>query len=1085
MRLNLFHIVKRSLIFNKSALLYQGIIIALLSGIITGSLLVGKSVRNSLKTDSIRRLGNTGILVSSGIRYFDQGLPRRVAEKINAKCAGFIELRGHCQNFETGKSAGDVKIIGVTPGFIRLQGNDSLMTGENKIAVNTQLAQHLGIKAGDDIIIKFSRISDFPSNAPFSPGREDDRSVVLTVGKIITADEGGNFSLGISQIVPFNLFINITDLEKAAEVKIKINRLIIERGKDIDQSIVYDNLREILTPEDIGLNCRPVNHNSKYELTSGRIFIDREITDDIISKIPEAMPIITYLANSIEKGKKSTPYSFVAALPPGIGTDVPSGNEIFLNRWVADDIGAAPGDSVKMSWYTNQNDRLEERDRYFRVSGVVGMDGIWADSLLMPEFPGIAGRESCTSWDAGSAISLDRIRKKDEEYWNRYKGTPKAFISYADGKDMWENNFGPATAIRFPAGWSEQEIRSKLRGSLKPDRSGFIIRNLYNDSIKAAESGVDFSTLFISLGFFIVISSILLLSLVVSLYFDSRKSYIYTLRALGFTSRKINLLLFLESVVISVAGIITGIIAGGFFNYEIIRALNSVWSGAVQMNTLNTSFDLPAMLSGSAISLFLILVFLKLKISAYIKKLNRTETGSFTGHSQKSNAIALAFSCSVFLILTVLSLIHPGRSIPLAFSGGTMLLVSVILIIRQLILKRRSGQVSMGIRTLSARYYAFFPSHVTTPVLFIAAGIFILIVTSSNRKSFSLREDDPSGGTGGYLFWCETTLPVIASLNSDDGLKKVNIEKDELKGMSIVQVRKAAGDDASCLNLNHITTPAILGLDPSSFISGGSFSFASVMKEFRNRSPWEILNLDPSGNTVYGIADQTVLEWGLKIGVGDTLTIRAENGQPLNIIVAAGLKSSIFQGNIITGLNSFNKFFPSVGGNNIFLIGGKPRLSEEYKNLLTDRLLPYGIDIYPANERLAGFYQVTNTYLAVFSLLGTMGMILGVFGLGFVLLRNYNSRKKEFALMLASGFSLSSIKKFIFSEQVFILVAGIISGILPALIATLPTMGSLSDFPWEYLILMISMIFISGMIALLASVSNIRQSNLASSLRKE
>ena len=60
-------------------------------------------------------------------------------------------------------------------------------------------------------------------------------------------------------------------------------------------------------------------------------------------------------------------------------------------------------------------------------------------------------------------------------------------------------------------------------------------------------------------------------------------------------------------------------------------------------------------------------------------------------------------------------------------------------------------------------------------------------------------------------------------------------------------------------------------------------------------------------NTIYGIADQTVLEWGLKIKTGDTLVLRAENGQPLNIIIAAGLQSSVFQGNVLIGKEKFLK----------------------------------------------------------------------------------------------------------------------------------------------------------------------------------
>jgi len=51
-------------------------------------------------------------------------------------------------------------------------------------------------------------------------------------------------------------------------------------------------------------------------------------------------------------------------------------------------------------------------------------------------------------------------------------------------------------------------------------------------------------------------------------------------------------------------------------------------------------------------------------------------------------------------------------------------------------------------------------------------------------------------------------------------------------------------------------------------------------------------------------------------------------------------------------------------------------------------------------------------------------MIIGIIGLGFILLRNFNQRKKEFALMLAVGFQAAKIRRMIISEQLLILFAG-------------------------------------------------------------
>jgi len=134
---------------------------------------------------------------------------------------------------------------------------------------------------------------------------------------------------------------------------------------------------------------------------------------------------------------------------------------------------------------------------------------------------------------------------------------------------------------------------------------------------------------------------------------------------------------------------------------------------------------------------------------------------------------------------------------------------------------------------------------------------------------------------------------------------------------------------------------------------------------------------------------------------------------------------------------------------------------------------------------LASFYEVTNTYLSVFGIFGAFGMMIGIAGLGFVLLRNYNHRKREFALMLATGFPLRVIKKMIISEQVLIFFAGVTTGVISALIATLPSIMTSQDIPWSSLILMIFAILTTGFAALMISVMSVTKTSLTLSLKKE
>ena len=89
---DLFHLVLQSVRFYKKPVLYKVLIIALLSAVITGSLLTGRSVQTSLKRSAAERLGNTGILVSSGIRSFDAKLVQRMKDSAAIICSGIYEI---------------------------------------------------------------------------------------------------------------------------------------------------------------------------------------------------------------------------------------------------------------------------------------------------------------------------------------------------------------------------------------------------------------------------------------------------------------------------------------------------------------------------------------------------------------------------------------------------------------------------------------------------------------------------------------------------------------------------------------------------------------------------------------------------------------------------------------------------------------------------------------------------------------------------------------------------------------------------------------------------------------------------------
>lgn len=1081
-------LVKRSLVFYRTPLFFQFFTTAFLAAIIAASLLTGSSVRQTLRETIEKKLSNTGIVISSGLRYFDPDLDKKLQRELNRSCVSILELKGFSSHFSTGKSAVNVRIFGIQDAFFRLDRygpGKELQPGE--ALINQKLADRLGAVVGDDIIIRFSDISDIPLNAPFAPEGDRVESIILTVKAIAEGDSYDHFNLGISQIKPLNLFLDLSDFEDAFGGKIKANRLLVENDSLNNVAKVEQALKKVLAPEDVGLSIRRIEALNQHEIVSDRIFFDEATLEVIARASPKAIPLLSYLANSIDANGRSTPYSFVSAIPANFFPLDPSGENIIINNWLADDLNAGPGDRVVLSYYmSDHQNNLSEASSEFIVDRIVDIDGPWGDPMLMPEFPGISGSTSCSSWDAGVTIDSTKIRAKDEAYWYRYKGTPKAFISYTEGARLWGNNFGRATALRFTDA-TESDIRADLSRQLEPGKLGFSIRDVYTEGIKAAETGVDFSTLFLSLSFFIIASSVLLLSLLVSSFFETRKGQIKTLFSLGFKTGTIARILLYETALIAFLASLAGVFLGLPFNSMIIYALNSVWEGAVQTNTLSPHAD-PGMLFLAFTGSFLIsLVVLLIRTRRFLNRLDIDQPRRINRRKVRYASRLFPLFAGIAVLPFLAVYIFPAQSTALFFLGGTLLFVTLLLFFRwviQWIAPQGEGSIH-ALKRYSWLYFAFYPSQALIPIIFIAAGLFIIVVTGVNRKSFEGDYLSNQSGTGGYFLWGETMTPIREDLNDPSDRKKIGLDREEEADLSFLQALKLEGDDASCLNLNHIATPSLLGIDSGPLSREGRFAFAKTLEGLEVDNPWEALKLPAKGNTIYGIADQTVLDWGLKLDVGDKLSIVGENGKPLHIVIAGGLEPSVFQGYVLIGRENFSRFLPAIAGSAIFLAQGIPQKRALYKKRIVERLSGYGLDVEFTEDRLSAFYEVTNTYLTVFMTLGGLGMLLGILGLGLAVVRNFEYRKKEFAFLIVNGFTFPKLRSLVYKEYLVILFAGISSGMIPAVIATLPSISTGVEIPWMLLVTIVLAISISGMLIIRAATGRIGENELIALIRKD
>src|SRR5262249_51255262 len=138
----------------------------------------------------------------------------------------------------------------------------------------------------------------------------------------------------------------------------------------------------------------------------------------------------------------------------------------------------------------------------FTLERVVPIEGLAADRRLAPEYPGITAAASLADWDPPFPIDLSRVRPVDERYWKDYRTTPKAFIAYERGRDLWATRYGDATSIRMiaPSAADTTSIAAavgrELRTSLTPQSMGVTISPARRLALETSAGSTDFGEYF-------------------------------------------------------------------------------------------------------------------------------------------------------------------------------------------------------------------------------------------------------------------------------------------------------------------------------------------------------------------------------------------------------------------------------------------------------------------------------------------------------------------------------------------------------------------------------------------------------------
>lgn len=1118
--MNTWQLILRSLLHYRRTGIAVVVGVAIASAVIIGSLVTGDSVRGSIKDTALGRLGKIDYALISPHFFRDQ-LAADIFHKVKAhRIVPAVIMRGSASNAMTDAAAPNAGVIGVDADFWGLWGLKVAISGR-QAGISRALARDLGLKPGDSILVNVDRQGTARGGTLFEKrSREDTVSSMRLDVAVILPDNGvGGFKLDSGTDASRNVFVSREWLLKEIDKPGKANAMLVESAVKTD---ILAELAEALKYNsrlaDLGIKCVPNPANGYFSVESdAAVFADTQTKAANSASVEiDANRALTsvYLATTIKKQgtQGGIPYSIVAGAEPldkfrftgqVPKSSAPNSNSIWLNTWAADDIGAKTGDKIELDYLvSNPDGTYKEKSMALTLGGVVQMTGPAADQGLVPTFGGITDAKRIDEWKTPFPVDMNRIRAKDEDYWNRFRTTPKAFVSMETAREMWasgapaSSSIGWVTSVRvrprvkYDMNSSAQAFEYAMNWELWRNDTPMAFRPVKKIALTASEGTTDFSQLFLGMSMFLVIAGAGLAGTLMRLSVQRRASEAGIMMACGFNNGQVRRVLFGEGMCLAVLGTLAGVPIGILYAWGVIAALRSWWIGAVGTSALWLHVDIGSVLIGLVSGL----VVGAISVNAGGSGLSRSKVLELLAGWQalavaakpvtNSRAIiVLIASLAISVALLVMASIQIFTAQGAFFGCGALLLVAGLAgadLSLARVLSGKPGKVSA--RMLALRSAAANRGRGLLVIGLISTASFMIVAVAANTKNFSrIDYTQKSSGTGGFALRAVSSIPIRYDFGTLAGRKALDFDPGDesaFAGVKVYSCLMSPGDDISCLNLAKTSQPRLIGL-PDEFIRRGGFS---VTTEKPTADPWKMLQ----GYDLFVFGDADSVMWSLHSSLGHKLIVKNQNGGEMLTWISGLVQGSIFAGELLTSKKTFKMIFPDVTAPRYYLIETTAGKADAVAEALRRNLGDMGLEVRCTREILNSYMSVQNTYLSVFLALGGLGLLLGTFGLVAVIMRSALERRREFALMLAVGLTDREIAKMLILENAGLLLVGLVFGTITALVAVAPhALSSESQIGWGAIVAALALIAGVGYSACAIAAKNVVNGALMQALREE
>ncbi len=1082
--------------------------VAVGAAVLTGALLVGDSLRGSLRDRADRQL--------NGVDHAYVGT-RFVRQEVAANLPGTTPALILQSAVRAGENrVGRATVIGLTPdGFARFD----LPAADSGVVLSARVAGRLGVVPGGSVDLGVEKFSAVPRSSFLGRKGIDDvtASLRLPVAAVLRAGHPMNdFNLTPNPAAPLNVFVPLELLQTRLDKPGRVNALLATGGTAVDLSA---RLAGGLALEDWGLRAAVGAARKAYlSVESESLVLDPAAVAAVERAAgafsAPAEPTIAYLANALTPdrdplpnadagaGRKLIPYSVVAALNPAaappLGPFLPAGvsaladTDIVLADWPASPLRDLPaGSPVSVHYFKPEVEAgTEEAAATFTLKGTVPLAGVAADPDLTPKFPGITDKRSLSDWNSPFDLNNKRIQRRDEDYWKQYRATPKAYITRAAGEKLFGSRYGVVTSVRVapPAGTAVEAFRdpfaARLLSELDPAAAGFVFQPVRGQLLAASRgSGIDFGVLFLLFSGLLIGAALLLVGLLFRLTVERRAREVGVLLASGYSPGQVLRILLAEGLAVAAAGALAGLVLAVGYAAGMLAVLTRLWPDAEVGNYLTLHVTPLSCALGFGLTLAVAAGTILLSLRGIRRvpppALLRGVTAVTPPGTVERRPPVLSIGVAVVLFLVGgSSLLLGGRATNpdyragAFFGGGLALLIGGLLLGRGLLIRLDTpggGLVRLGGRNAGR---SLGRSLLTTTLIAVAAFLVVSVESFRRRPDADFRTR--SGGSGGFALVAEADVPLFQPFDRGQGrddvterLRKVFQQEEarnpagasradllaraeaDLAGVSAIPLRLQGGDDASCLNLYQAGRPRVLGV-PDALIERGAFRFgdttATTPEERAN--PWLLLTTPQPDGRVPAVVEQNTAMFMLKTGVGGEVTLYDEAGRPVPARIVGLLQDSVFQSEMLVADAQFRRLYPRQDGYRVFLIDAPPGREVAAANRLESALEANGLVVTPTADKVAAYQQVVGAYLSTFQLLGALALLLAVLGLGVVVLRNVWERGSEFALLRAVGYRAAALRTMTLAETGLVLGLGLGVGVGAAVLSVLPNAALGGSVPW-------------------------------------